>query len=1445
MENTEQVSTTTEATEVFSVETPVAPIEETQPAPPKEEKKLLPEPEWSAYVDTPMTPVRKETPSNVYVDMPKPAPAVAQKKARGVDSAIEAISNNTDPLLAFDQAYVNPEGSIEARAENLKNTSINVPLGLAGQVPADAIAADVKGRKERAETTTLGPYYAWVDTLPDAALLSKREKDDMAYYAWMNNTLAKTWDEMSKTEVAGDLLQTMVVGDNNFRVNDIAKFLGVPTEAGDYLNTVDLNVKMANAFSKLPVEARATLLQEVADSWETMGLFDNKLELMTFMSRMVSIDDFERTAMFVESASDVADQAIIGKFVGGKIWGTMAKATGILPRLAKLKRIDAVRDVAKLGAAAKLKPAGVDPLTAANTMVPMSNMQKLTVGAPKEVADKIMGMEVEMQKIAEGFDPLDLPLTPADRTKRIESAMDAARLEPNVVDVRVVRSDGKTFELETEMFDGMREDVTRRSQTIHYTINDVGAWEESQQTAKLGEWVWSPNHRLAGIKEDIVQSPHLGLLQGTRIRSAIDDFVKTSLGPLNKRSMRKVDGLLLRGDGESAVYSYAEAVEHGIGGVKYTDKEYQAYANTRQIFDTMHYLTDKRLKAQWAVKGIREVDINGVKVAGKVYDEAPNANLAMDKATKHSKWYIQDGKLVAKELTKEIIDKAYTQGYKLIHADSAELFELGTQAAEWAFVKNDGIKVPTGFILNRVPGYVSKIRVGANFFLKRKVKRTVGHKEVERLVTERYSSNYADLEKYRKGLDNADEFVVMADRQMTSSELEMEHIRIQGGLFTGSRKSSIIPYGVGEVEGARRTALDSLQSYINNVATSMPMAIYRDGLKQKWINSAKEAKILKGYNGSEGFADLVRKIDDLHPKARFFRQSHNEVSFISGVKTSSETSWATNSFKAGRYVEGIPVLGMPMARILYSDTIQNIPSTLKTVTYHTMLGLYTPAQLYIQASGALLAFSANPVHATKGFAHALEFALLDVLGHKKNVNALANTFDLNSWKLWDKSGMREGVLSTNLDYNSVFSHAPYDAGFVRKVAANSDIFVKSGEMIYSRIAFGTAYDYMKKKLNRVPTEDDLPAIIARADQYRLNMSKANTAKFQKGLAGIPTQFMQVQTKFLEKLMGKDFTRAERARIVAGQAVLLGAAGAPIVGTLAPPILDYLGINSEELDSETLAVLQRGAVGYAMTDMLHTNAEFSGRLSLGSDIMERLVGAVVAPSLPAIGDLAMGPSWSLWTKSTDVFQRLMCVNSLLFSADQMSDTDLLSAGKVIGEQLLQIPASTRNAMKGYIMWNSGMYRNAQGLPVFHYKDPSWQAALAQAVGFQNREVQDWYDLGGEGKFFENKATVDSYAKTMASTMLQMIEAGADEQMVMGAAYNAMLTAALNQNGGDKVLKQTIKLLKKPGTTWNERMVKGLQKYQQEYTESLEELISVSKIRTNVTLSREMEKYGVKK
>jgi hypothetical protein len=256
-----------------------------------------------------------------------------------------------------------------------------------------------------------------------------------------------------------------------------------------------------------------------------------------------------------------------------------------------------------------------------------------------------------------------------------------------------------------------------------------------------------------------------------------------------------------------------------------------------------------------------------------------------------------------------------------------------------------------------------------------------------------------------------------------------------------------------------------------------------------------------------------------------------------------------------------------------------------------------------------------------------------------------------------------------------------------------------------------------------------------------------------------------------------------------------------------------------------------------------NTDIGSRIALGNDVAERLINVFFSPSLPSTGELIAGPSWSVFSRITDVWQRSMMVKTLAFSAEEMDDKTLLAATAVIAGELLNVPATSRNILKAIVMANSKMYHNNAGLPIFHYRDPNFGAVLAQAMGFQNTEVGDWYELSGSGTIFNKPATQDNMAKVMASTMVKMINAGADKQMVYGAAYNALLTSVLQLKGGDKVLKKVQKYLETPGTTWHDQMKGALEKATNEVVDGLEELMRRSNIRTNVTLKREMEKYEV--
>jgi hypothetical protein len=54
---------------------------------------------------------------------------------------------------------------------------------------------------------------------------------------------------------------------------------------------------------------------------------------------------------------------------------------------------------------------------------------------------------------------------------------------------------------------------------------------------------------------------------------------------------------------------------------------------------------------------------------------------------------------------------------------------------------------------------------------------------------------------------------------------------------------------------------------------------------------------------------------------------------------------------------------------------------------------------------------------------------------------------------------------------------------------------------------------------------------ARTENYSFNMSQTSAAAWQKGLLSIPTQFWAYNWRMMEALVGKQFTNAQKARLL--------------------------------------------------------------------------------------------------------------------------------------------------------------------------------------------------------------------------------------------------------------------------------------------------------------------------
>ena len=277
------------------------------------------------------------------------------------------------------------------------------------------------------------------------------------------------------------------------------------------------------------------------------------------------------------------------------------------------------------------------------------------------------------------------------------------------------------------------------------------------------------------------------------------------------------------------------------------------------------------------------------------------------------------------------------------------------------------------------------------------------------------------------------------------------------------------------------------------------------------------------------------------------------------------------------------------------------------------------------------------------------------------------------------------------------------------------------------------------------------------------MSNANRAKFQEGIASVPTQFFQVTSKFVEAVMlnGREFTLDQKIRMILGQGVLYGAVGIPAGRWLVDTAAGYFGVSPEDVTREQVIFLRDGIIGFLSDGQL----SMSDRSSINSGL-ERFVDGIFDGEFSPI-DLFFGPTEAAWERGKDV---TALIEPLLFNrSDSVSTVELLA---LIGTGLLEIPSSTRNAIKALEMHYIQKYIDDRHSVV--YTDPTFTEIVGKAIGFQTtretlsflaskdqRTAQEYID-------YKAKKLVDLY------TRLQQVKGLTGEEFDVDKA-NALMQA----------------------------------------------------------------------
>ena len=133
----------------------------------------------------------------------------------------------------------------------------------------------------------------------------------------------------------------------------------------------------------------------------------------------------------------------------------------------------------------------------------------------------------------------------------------------------------------------------------------------------------------------------------------------------------------------------------------------------------------------------------------------------------------------------------------------------------------------------------------------------------------------------------------------------------------------------------------------------------------------------------------------------------------------------------------------------------------------------------------------------------------------KNVGKLAPGVDAEDFakniEQFKRSGLIDGIVRQGDWNNSATGVSHQSMQAFRTVAKAGQLFFKEGELAARMVAWGIA----RRKLGKDASIQDISNETTR---LTMDLSTANSAKWQQNLLAIPTQFLQVQAKFIENIL---------------------------------------------------------------------------------------------------------------------------------------------------------------------------------------------------------------------------------------------------------------------------------------------------------------------------------------
>lgn len=1071
--------------------------------------------------------------------------------------------------------------------------------------------------------------------------------------------------------------------------------------------------------------------------------------------------------------------------------------------------------------------AGLDPETAYNNaagFVVSELDEGYTAGLAADVIERIQQTKLRQTQAAEdvlsGRTFVREGLVTDEERLAIEADWVNNLKSQGVTDVNVTNRDltSTTFEYkvkrtlgdEAEGATDVEETVTQR---MDLTLDkQTGFWKHTERSM-MANWLTSPTVFAKFAKPEVeaairmdsssaVVANTFSRLQQEALKPILGTTGVKNFSPVVRQRLAEVDEVLLAGDqftdqlgNKGKVYTVEELRGGVVNGVRLNDAQIETYFNVRNLYDELHHIRNVATRRHLVAQGFQEVRLRGDTPAiGRVHSKEGAVGVVNTQGRVTVYDEVEDA---AVTISGDMLDDVYTNQNKVL-AKLQQPVEKG-EIGKFDLVLVDKNKVGDlpEQVLNYRPGYVPKTDKASRWFVKEMRDETVNGKLVRNasVSTVRKFATKAEADRWIKTQKNTN-LVVLPDRGLEQQITGSSQLGSGAGLYTGARAAEDIPYGFDGLPAERLNTYESLVNNLQNLERLVTRDQWRMGMQQKWVNSAKAA----------GFDIDVYEpalIPDTDPRGVGLRRMAEQIDIWSGFPSRSELKWDGLVTSAMEWMtRKWPESANAVAKVGVAARDTNPISFVRSTTFRLLLGMFSPVQLWVQAQGAALAFSLHPLRAARAVPIQMAMSAAQLLGKDSRLgkSTLAKLAGLSTDEFtaletaWKRTGYKDSLYNI-ADYSAASRGASVIGDQLGRMADKTAIFYRMGESVNRRLSFTiSALNMRAQKGSFKFTDAELKRVMSDANHMMLDLSNANAAQFQRGLVSIPTQFFQVQTKFMETLLGlnDNFTKAERLKIILGQVGLYGAAGVPLGGLGVRVLAEKAGLNQQDIDDmppELVESINQGMWGLVFNSYLGADIDVAGRGAIAEGMVDTVLEAISSDS--SVGEVIVGASGALPQRFFKAWSEIkpMVLNG---GETPITKEEVIESASTIA----QVMSSWNNFQKGYFMMRMQRVVDGRGNPIVNNKDLTMTAYM-QMIGFQPKDVATTFELERlvRGRDEYQAGVADALIQHYWNyvTILYDVESPAKREAIMRnyEAGTRTLMSSLSNDGERASVKQRVR------------------------------------------------------